>query len=130
MVPISALDMVCLYHFWTMLILVVGASFLGSKNYPLDLSVMGGLGSESEERTEPEPAEADFELEPSELQPSHAGTRSTRTEPWAFISFGRFSFGVAGAVCCRFWYPTNAALDLSVLGELGRNLQNGLVRLG
>ena len=39
---------------------IVFGLFLGCKNTPLDVSVLGGLASESAEMPEPEPAEPDF----------------------------------------------------------------------
>ena len=51
MVSTRALETAYLYEFWTFLVLGVWGAFLGCfwdpKNTPLDVSVLGGLASES-----------------------------------------------------------------------------------
>ena len=65
MVSTRALETAYLYEFWTFLVLGVWGTFLGCfwgpKNTPLDVSVLGGLASESAEMPEPEPAEPHFD---------------------------------------------------------------------
>ena len=77
MVSTRALETAYLYEFWTFLVLGIWGAFWGCfggpKNTPLDVSVLGGLASESAEMPELEPAEP------------HFGTR-TRREPQLVVN--------------------------------------------
>ena len=85
MVSTRALETAYLYEFWTFLVLGVWGAFLGCfwgpKNTPLDVSVLGGLASESAEMPEPEPAETDFG--------TRTGSCRNRIEPNRTVGFPR-----------------------------------------
>ena len=95
MVLTRALETAYLHEFWAFLVLGVGDRFwtvFGFEKIPLWMvrSWDGWLWNPWKclSQNEPEPAEQDFELEPSEPELAHVGTEPNRTvgflEPWPF----------------------------------------------
>ena len=90
MVSTRAPEMPYLHEFSTFFcfeaLVSVLRGFQGPKITPLDVSVLDGLALESAEMPEPELEELNGGTGTSEPEPAHFGTKSNRTEPWAFCA--------------------------------------------